>query len=69
MELKDILKELTEAMGISGYEAGAAEVAARHFEPFSDEVEIDKMGSVIALKRGEQTGDERRSILLTRDPT
>jgi putative aminopeptidase FrvX len=64
LELKGILKELTEASGISGYEAGAAEVAAKHLKPFSDEVSIDKMGSVVALKRGEQTGDQRSKILL-----
>jgi putative aminopeptidase FrvX len=65
LELKEILRELTEASGISGYETdGAAQVAARHLEPFSDEVTIDKMGSVIALRRGEQTGDERNKILL-----
>jgi endoglucanase len=64
LELKEILKELTEASGISGYEAGAAQVAAKHLKPFSDEVSIDKMGSVVALKRGEQTGDKRDKILL-----
>jgi len=64
LELKEILKELTEAPGISGYETGAAEVAARHLKPFSDEVSIDKMGSVVALKRGDQTGDERKKVLL-----
>ena len=64
MELKEILKELTEAPGISGYETSAAEVAVRHLRPFSDEVSIDKMGNVIALKRGDQTGDERKKILL-----
>lgn len=64
MELKEILKELTDAWGVSGYESEAAEVAARHLEPFADEVNIDKMGNVIAVKRGEQTGDERKKILL-----
>ena len=64
MELKGVLRELTEAPGISGYESGAAEVAAKHLRPFSDEVSIDKMGSVVALKRGEQTGDDRYKILL-----
>ncbi len=64
MELKEILRELTDAWGISGYEGEAAEVAAKHLEPFSDEVTIDKMGSVIALKRGEQTDSERKKILL-----
>ena len=64
MELKEILKELTDAWGISGYEEGAAEVAAKHLKPFSDEVTIDKMGNVIALKRGDQTGDRRYKALL-----
>ncbi len=64
MEIKEILKELTEAWGISGYESSAAEVASRHLKEFSDEVTVDKMGNVIALKRGEQTGDERYKILL-----
>ena len=64
MELRELLKELTDASGISGYEAGAAEVAAKHLEPFSDEVNIDKMGNVVALKRGDQTGDKRNKILI-----
>jgi len=64
LELKEILKELTDAPGISGFETDAAEVAAKHLKPFSDEVNIDKMGNVIALKRGEQSGEERSSILL-----
>lgn len=64
MELKDILKELTESVGISGYEFGAAEVSARHLKPYCDEVSIDKMGSVIGIKRGEQDGDRRYKILL-----
>jgi len=64
LELKEILKELTEAPGISGYETGAAEVAVRHLKPFSDEVSIDRMGSVVALKRGDQTDNERKKVLL-----
>jgi len=64
LELKEILKELTNAWGISGYEEGAAEVAAGHFKPFADEVTIDKTGSVIALKRGDQADDKRKKILL-----
>jgi endoglucanase len=64
LELKEVLKELTEASGISGYESTAAEVASKHLKTFSDEVEIDKMGSVIALKRGEQADEDRKKILL-----
>jgi putative aminopeptidase FrvX len=64
LELKDILKELTEVVGISGYEYTAAEVTVKHLKPYCDEVSIDNMGSVIAFKRGEQNGDKRYKILL-----
>ena len=64
MELKEVLKELTDAWGVSGYEEAAAEVAVRHMKPYCDEVAVDKMGNVIALKRGDQSGDERKKILL-----
>ena len=66
MELKEVLKDLTAAPGISGYETQAAEVASKHLAEYSDEVQIDKIGSVVAIKRGEQNveRDERRRILL-----
>lgn len=64
MDLKEVLKELTDAWGVSGYEGTAAEVAAKHLKPFSDEVNIDKVGNVIALKRGDQTDEDRKKILV-----
>jgi len=66
LELKEILKDLTTAPGISGYETQAAEVAKKHLNAYSDEVRIDKIGNVVAIKRGGQSGegDERRRILL-----
>ncbi len=63
LEIKEVLKELTSAPGISGYESDAAIIAEKYFKPLSDEVSIDKFGSVIALKKGEQNG-ERKKILL-----
>lgn len=64
MELKDILKELAEAPGISGFESQAGEVTARHLKPYSDEVNVDKLASVIALKRGTQTGEKRSKVMI-----
>jgi endoglucanase len=66
LELKEILRDLTSAPGISGYETQAAEVASKHLNAYSDEVRIGKIGNVVAIKRGEQggEGDERRRILL-----
>lgn len=59
MEIKELLKELSGAAGVSGYESDAANVVERLIRPYVDEVSIDKLGSVIALKRGEGTDKER----------
>jgi endoglucanase len=58
-----LLKKLSEARGVSGYEAEVREIVAEEFGQYADEVRTDKLGNVIALKKGE--GDEpRRRIML-----
>jgi endoglucanase len=58
-----LLKKLSEARGVSGYEAEVREMVAEEFGRYADEVQTDKLGNVIALKRGE--GEEpRRRIML-----
>ncbi|MBD3184569.1 M20/M25/M40 family metallo-hydrolase [Candidatus Poribacteria bacterium] len=64
MELKDVLQELTEAWGISGFEEKAEDVTVKHLSTYSDEIKADGLGSVVALKRGEQTDGRRYKILL-----
>ncbi len=64
MELKELLKELTDAHGVSGHEYPAGKVFIKQAKPFSDEVKIDKLGNAIAIKKGQQTGDKRYKILL-----
>lgn len=51
MERVELLKELTEAFGISGYEDSIVEILKKHF---GDKVEItkDRLGSLIACKKG-----------------
>lgn len=51
-----MLKELTDAKGIAGNEAEPREVMKRYISPFSDEVETDGLGSLIAKKTGEANG-------------
>jgi tetrahedral aminopeptidase len=53
METAALLRELTEARGASGYEAEIREVVRKRFVPNTDEVRVDAMGNLIALKRGE----------------
>jgi putative aminopeptidase FrvX len=47
-----LLKELSEAHGISGYEHEVGNIVRRAFGPYADEIRIDALGNVIALKRG-----------------
>ncbi len=63
METGSLLKKLSEVSGVSGYEDEARAIISQEFERYADEVRTDRLGSLIALKRGE--GDEpRRSIML-----
>ncbi|MDI6738950.1 MAG: M42 family metallopeptidase [Candidatus Edwardsbacteria bacterium] len=60
----ELVKRLTQAPGPSGYERRAALVTKQELARFADEVSIDKVGSVVALKKGAQKGADRKKILL-----
>ncbi len=50
-----LLKELTEAYGVSGYEAPVRAVVKKYFEPLG-ELSQDKIGSVICKQTGTSSG-------------
>lgn len=50
--MKDLIKKLTEAYGPSGSEEKIAEIIRKEIEPYVDEIKTDKMGSLIAVKKG-----------------
>ena len=52
----EFLGKLVKAVGISGYEDEVAELIKSEMEKYADEVEIDKMGNVIGLKKGKGKG-------------
>ncbi len=64
MELIPLLRALSEAHGVSGYEeAGVGAIVRQELATLADDVRADAMGNLIALKRG--TGPEpRRRIML-----
>ena len=65
MQLKEFLKQLSEAKGVSGYEVDVRELARDEFAKYADDIRVDTMGNLIALKRGEAAPDSpRRSIML-----
>lgn len=49
---EQLLQEITDASGVSGYEDGPREVMSRYIKPFADKVSFDRLGSLIATKKG-----------------
>ncbi len=50
--MKDLIKRLTEEYGPSGAEEKVANIIKEEIAPYVDEVKTDKLGSVIARKKG-----------------
>jgi len=55
-ETEKMLRELSEAPGVSGYEEPAAQVFMKYLKPYADELQRDKLGGVIAIKKGTADG-------------
>jgi putative aminopeptidase FrvX len=51
-DLKSLLERLSNAHGLSGYEGSVGQVIEEEVKPFVDEICTDKMGNLIATKRG-----------------
>jgi endoglucanase len=65
VQIKEFLKEITEASGVSGYEAPVRELVRTEFAQYADELRTDVLGSLIALKRGQRPqGTPQRSVML-----
>ncbi len=64
MDLKAHLKNLCTAHGTSGYEAPVRQVVADAWTPLVDSLEVGKLGSLVGLKRGTQSAEPRRRIML-----
>ncbi|MEK7775032.1 MAG: M42 family metallopeptidase [Candidatus Zixiibacteriota bacterium] len=59
---EQLLRELTEANGISGHELDVRRIMARELKPLTNRVEHDKLGSVMGVKRG--TADNPRVMVV-----
>ena len=49
--MKKLIKELSDLRGISGFEYRISDKIAEYFRPYADEVTVDTLGNVIAVKR------------------
>jgi len=54
--VKELIEKLTEAYGPSGREEQIREIIRADVEAFADEIRVDTMGNLIALKRGNGQG-------------
>lgn len=52
----DMLKEMSEAHGISGCEKEVSRIMKRWMSPYTDEIDYDNLGSIIGLQKGEEHG-------------
>ena len=63
MELVPVLRRLTEAVGLSGYEASIRQEVESTWAPFLDEIRVDRLGNLIGLKQG-AGAEPRRKLML-----
>jgi endoglucanase len=63
-ELKEHLKALVESHAPSGYEGPIRALIQATWEPFTDSLDQDKLGSLIGIKRATQPVDPPRKIML-----
>lgn len=59
-----ILRQLSEAMGVSGTEGEVRKLILDLITPHVDEVRVDKVGNVLALKRGMDPDGQRMTVML-----
>ena len=52
MNIKTILKELSEAPGVSGHETEINKIIKKYFINYVDEIKNDKLGNLICYKKG-----------------
>jgi putative aminopeptidase FrvX len=63
--VKQLIQELTETYGPSGHEDAVRKVIKKHISGHVDEMRVDALGNLIALRKGRpQKGTESRRIML-----
>ena len=50
----DLLRELCECSGVPGREERLREIVQRELKPVSDDIRVDSLGNLIALKKGKR---------------
>ena len=65
MDIVKLLRDLTQASGVSGFEEEARTVARQALEPYASTIRQDALGNLIALQEGQRAdGVPARSVML-----
>ncbi len=54
--MNELLKELSNAPGVSGFEGNIRDIMKRELKDHTDEIEIDNLGNIIVIKKGDENG-------------
>jgi putative aminopeptidase FrvX len=60
--VKQLIQELTETFGPSGHEDAVREAIKKHIQGHVDEMRVDALGNLIALKKGRPTPRKRGGV-------
>ncbi len=60
----DVFRELTQLTGVSGYEREVREYIRKAVEPLADEITVDAIGDLIAVKHGTLPDGKRKRMML-----
>ncbi len=52
INMKDLLKKLANAHGVSGFEGNVRDVIANELDGYVDKIEVDELGNLIIFKKG-----------------
>ena len=63
MDLKDFLEVLSNKNAVSGHESGLNDTISSAFKKHVDEISIDGLGNIIALKKGKNSGSNPKIMI------
>jgi endoglucanase len=62
--MKQLLKQLTETFGPSGYEENVRKLVHKEVQPYADEISVDTLGSLIVRKKPTKPSKNTKRIMI-----
>ena len=65
MDAKELVEVLSNSSGVSGHESRLNDTIISAFEKYADDISIDSLGNIIALKKGKSSNGSNIKIMLS----